>query len=127
MQLTVKLPDKVYKRVERMAELLGRDAAEIIAQKLGDDLPPLPSEMDARPIVSLSDEEVLSLADSMMDKPLNSRMSDLVQKEKQALPLSDAEKAELKMLWDIYDSGQERKAEAWVEAVKRKLREPPKP
>jgi predicted transcriptional regulator len=125
-KVTVTLPDEIYKRVERMAELVGRDASEVIVQKLSDDLPPIPSEMDARPVAALSDEEVLAAADSMMDRTMNARMSELLQKQ-QAAPLDETEQVVQDKLMEIYSSGQLRKAEAWVEAVKRGLRQPPKP
>jgi hypothetical protein len=125
-ELRIKLPDKVYKRIERLAELTGHDEAEAIALTLDSMLPPLRSEMDTRPIPSLSNEEVLATADSMMDTTLNARMSALLRKRNES-PLMEAEEAELEMLYDLYDVGQLRKAEAWVEAVKRGLREHPRP
>lgn len=123
-ELRIKLPDKVYKRIERLAELAGHDEAETVALTLDSLLPPLRSELDSRPIPALSDEDVLSTADSMMDTTLNARMSALLEKRNE-FPLTEAEEAELEMLYDIYDVGQIRKAEAWVEVVKRGLREKP--
>ncbi len=123
-QLTVTLPDKVYQRVRRLAELTGQNVEEAVAETLVRLLPPLASEMDNRPMHALSDQEVLELADSMMDKSLNARMSALLAKQ-QAEPMTDADQAELEMLMEIYESGQSQKVEALVEAVKRGLRKSP--
>lgn len=120
-QITVTLPENVYQRAQRLSELSGLDVEEIIAQRLDLLLPPLRSEMDTRPVESLSDEEVIAVAKSMMDETLSSRMSTLLQKNG-AGTLTDAERGELAMLFDIFEVGQLRKAEAAVEAVNRGLR-----
>lgn len=120
-QLTVTLPEKVYKRMQRLAELAGRNVEETLAETLDSWLPPLSSELDSQPVESLSDDEVLALSESMMDEVLSKRMSALLYKQ-QAEPMSEAEQAELKMLMDIYGVGQLRKGAALAEAVKRGLR-----
>jgi hypothetical protein len=121
MQVTVNLPDQIYQRAQRLSELSGLDVEEIIAERLDQLLPPLRSEMDTRPIESLTDEEVIAVAKSMMDETLSNRMSILLQKNQED-NLAEAERAELKMLFDIYEAGQLRKAQAAVEAVNRGLR-----
>jgi hypothetical protein len=125
-QVTVTLPDNIYRRAQRLAELSGLDVEDIIAEHLEKLMPPLSSEMDTRPVQTLSDDEVLIFADSMMEEPLSSLMSVLLQKQ-QAGELTDMERGELKMLMDIYGVGQIRKAQAMVEAVRRGLREALKP
>lgn len=125
-QLTVTLPEKVYKRMQRLAELAGRNVEDTLAETLDSWLPPLSSEMDNQPVETLSDSEVLALSESMMDEVLSKRMSALLYKQ-QAEPMSEAERAELRMLMDIYGAGQLRKAEALVEAVRRGLRGPLEP
>jgi hypothetical protein len=108
-----------------MAETSGHDVDEMVELTLEDLLPPLRSELDNRPIATLTDKEVLQVADSMMDETLNARMDELIQKQKKGLALDSAEAARLSMLRDIYEVGQLRKAEAMVEAVKRGLRKAP--
>jgi hypothetical protein len=122
-ELKVRLSDHVLRRIQWMAENSGQDVGELVDMTLDGLLPPLPSELDNRPVESLTDSEVLLVADSMMDETLNSRMNALVQKQKKGLILNTAENTELQMLWDIYEVGQLRKAQAMVEAVKRGLRE----
>jgi predicted DNA-binding protein len=121
-QLTVTLPDNVYQRAKRLAELTGRDVTDVISEKLTALLPPLSSEMDMRPIESLSDEAIERLADGQMDVALSSRMSTLQYKQ-QAGTISDDERAELKLLMELYDVGQLQKTQALVEAIKRGLRQ----
>jgi hypothetical protein len=120
MQVTLNLSENVYRRAERLAELTGRDVKDITANQLDVSLPPLGSEMDHRPVETLSDNDILALSESMMDENLNSRMSLLLQKQ-QAGEINDAERAELKMLMEIFEIGQLRKAHALVESVKRGL------
>jgi NADH dehydrogenase FAD-containing subunit len=123
VELTVTLPEHVYQRARRLAELTGRDVVDILVDRLDSLLPPLSSELDVRPVETLSDEDVLVLADSQMEADQGSRLSVLLQKQ-QADTINDGERAELSMLMEIYDAGQLRKSQALVEAVKRGLREP---
>jgi hypothetical protein len=122
-QITITLSETVYRRAERLAELTGQQVEDIIANQLNISLPPLGSEMDHQPVETLSDAEILALSESMMDENLNSRMSMLLQKQ-QASEINDAEQAELKMLMEVFEVGQLRKAQALVESIKRGLREP---
>jgi hypothetical protein len=116
-QVTVTLSERAYKRIMHMAELAGHNVSDTLAEKIDDLLPPLPSELDSRSIELLSDADVLVIADSMMDQVQSARMSALLQKQ-QAEPMTESEMAELRMLMDIYEAGQLRKAKAWVEATK---------
>lgn len=123
IQLTVTLPDRVYERIKRLAELTGRDVQDTLAETLDGLLPPLSSEMDTRPIETLTDSELIRLSEQMMDEMQSARMSALLYKQ-QAEPITEAERAELQMLMDVYETGQLRKARALAEAVKRGLRQP---
>ncbi len=126
-QVILTLPSDVYERAKRQAEVFGRAVDEILIETVLDAFPPPPLEMDVRPIANMSNAEVLVTADSMMDEALNDRRSALVQKQKALIGLTEAEEAELEMLWNVYNVGQLRKAQAIVEAVKRGLRTAPKP
>ena len=74
-------------------------------------------------ISSLSDAEVLPLADSKMDVVQNRRLGKLQAKGK-TIGLSLAERYELFALLKIYQMGQLRKSEGLAEAVQRGLRPP---
>lgn len=74
-------------------------------------------------ISSLSDAEVLQLADSKMDVVQNRRLGKLQAKGK-TIGLSLAERYELFALLKIYQMGQLRKSEGLAEAVQRGLRPP---
>lgn len=72
------------------------------------------------PVLELSDDEVLALANSKMDEVQNQRLGDLQAKGK-ATGLTEAERYELLALLQIYQLGQLRKSEALAEAVLRGL------
>lgn len=120
-EVTLSLPEHVLRRAERLAVLAGEDVDTILAMTLGRTLPPLPNEFDEVDFAQLSDIEVLSLADSMMDITLSDRMSALHEKQ-QAESLSGEERAELQLLMEVFSAGQLRKTQALVEAVQRGLR-----
>lgn len=119
-QLTVTLPDEIYDRIQRLAEQAGVDSAHVLTLMLSLSLPSLP-EMDSRPMGSLSDEEVLTAADSMMDSLQSARLSELLQIQQSGY-INPREMNELNVLMAIYNAGQQRKLDGLVEAVKRGLR-----
>jgi hypothetical protein len=121
-QILVTLSDAVYQRAQRLAELTGRAVDEVLADLLAGTLPPLRSELDQRPVELLPDDAVMELSESMMEPNQSARMSALADRQ-QAGSLTEAERAELQMLFDIFEAGQLRKAQALVEAVRRGLRE----
>lgn len=124
-QITITLSDDVYQRAKRLAEISGHELNEAVALTLADVLPPLPTTLDTRSIESLSDADVIKTADSMMDDTLAKRMSALLYKQQAEIKgISETEQAELQLLFENYEAGQLRKAQAMVEAVKRGLREP---
>jgi len=124
-QITITLSDDVYERAKRLADISGHDLNDAVALTLADVLPPLPTVLDNRPLESLSDAELIKTADSMMDDTLAKRMSALLYKQQAEIKgLSETEQAELQILFEIYEIGQLRKAEAMVATVKRGLREP---
>ena len=120
-QVTVALPEHIFRRAQRFAELTGSTLETAISDMLILSLPPLTSEFDMTPIETLSDEDILALADSQMDVAYRNRMSSLQFKQQAGL-ITAEERAELHMLMEVYNAGQIRKTQALVEAVKRGLR-----
>ena len=78
------------------------------------------------PISTLTDEEVLVLADTKMDPVQNDRLAELQTRGK-ADGLTEAERIELLSLLHLYQVGQLRKSEGLAEAVRRGLRPPLRP
>ena len=123
-QVVITLPDDVYRRAERLAQLTSRGVADILADTITLSLPPLsPQTASVRPITELSDEEVLDLTEFQMAPERDRRLSTLLQKQ-QAGKLPDPERSELSVLMQRYQEGLLRKAQALHEAVRRGLREP---
>ncbi|MFN2283281.1 MAG: hypothetical protein ACK2UQ_02600 [Anaerolineae bacterium] len=120
------MPDELVERAEYLARLSQRRVDDVLADRLAFLLPPLdvPSdELDYSSVSDLSDDQVLALAQSQMDLVQNARLRQL-QEKRDRESLSPAEQAELLSLWQIYEVGSLRKAEALAEAVRRGLLPP---
>jgi hypothetical protein len=120
-QVTITLPDEVYRDAERLAQQTGRDVTEVIASTLEISLAPL--RQPSQPVEAMSDEEVLLLSESWMDETQNARMSMLLEKQ-QSGEMDEGEQHELSLLLYVYQEGSLRKARALAEAVRRGLRPP---
>ena len=126
-QVTVTLSDEGYRRAERLAQITGRDVADVLADTIDLSLSPLsPSSEEVKPVSTLSDGEVLALAELQMDPAQDRRLSTLLNRQ-QAGVLTEAERPELLALMQVYQEGLLRKAQALHEAVRRGLREPLEP
>jgi hypothetical protein len=117
-QVIVTLDDEVFREAKRLAEQSGRDIGELIATTFGIAVTSL--RQPSQPIETLTDEEVLSLAESRMDATLNARMSELLDKQ-QSGKLNESEEHELSLLIYVYQEGSLRKADALLEANRRGL------
>ena len=125
-EVTLTLPNTLIEDAKQMADATQRDLPTILADTLEMIWPTLsnsPKSHTHGPISSLSDREVLTLADSKMDALQNSRLGQL-QAEGKKKGLTEAEGLELLTLMRIYELGQLRKSEALAEAVQRGLRGP---
>jgi hypothetical protein len=101
-RVVVTLQDDVYRRVERLAQLTNRDVADLLADTITLSLTPLDVSTGSMPDVpSLTDEEVLELAELQMLPAQDRRLSTLLRKQ-QAQDLSDHERAELLTLMQVY-------------------------
>ncbi len=123
-QVTVTLPDEVYRRAERLAQLSHRDIAEVLTDMITLSLPVLHPQPDVpAPVETLSDAEVLALSQFQMEPAQDGRLSELLDRQ-QAGMVTEAERSELAALLQAYQEGLLRKAQALQEAVHRGLREP---
>ncbi len=126
-QVTVTLPDETYRRAVHLAQLTGRDIADVLADTIDISLQPLGSNLiTGKPVAELSDAEVLAAADSQMEPSQDRRFSELLDRQ-QAGKLTSDERPELMALMQVYQEGLLRKAQALNEAVQRGLRKPLEP
>ena len=126
-QVTVTLPDETYRRAAYLAQLTGRDVADVLAETIGLSLEPLGGQQSGAPAVAdLSDEDVLALADAQMGSAQERRFSDLLDRQ-QARHLAEEDRHALLALMQVYQDGLLRKAQALHEAVRRGLRQPLEP
>jgi len=123
-QILVTLPDETYRRAEHLAQLTGRNIADVLADTLDISLQPLGTTLIfGKPVAELADNDVLAAADSQMDLAQGRRFGELLDKQ-QAGKLGDDERPELLALVYIYQEGLLRKAQGLHEAVRRGLRKP---
>jgi hypothetical protein len=123
-QVTITLPDEVYKRAERFAHLANRDVASVLADTILVSIPLVREDvLSSAPVSALTDEEVIGLIQLQMDFDQDQRLSTLLNRQQEGF-LLDHERVELQTLMQIYQEGLLRKATALSEAVKRGLIEP---
>ena len=122
--INLKLSDEVYHRVDRLAQLAGRSINDVLGSAIEAALAPLtpPAELPVA-IEQLSDDQVLALAEQRMNLAQDQRLSVLLDRQ-QTGALSADERLELTTLWQIYQEGWLRQAQALRQAVRRGLREP---
>ena len=125
VQVTLSLPNNLFEHARDLGNATKRDTAEVMADALEMMWPTLPDSPTANlpALTTISDEDILALADMKMDETQNNRLSELQTKGKQS-SLTEVERFELLSLLQIYQLGQLRKSEALAEAVRRGLRDP---
>lgn len=120
----LELPEKTYRRAQRLAQLTQRDVSDVLAEALDLSLPPFDTSIGSQPPLNeLSDDAVLALANSMMERTEDQRLSVLLDRQ-QTGQLNEAERNELAHLLLVYQEGLLLKAEGLAEAVRRGLRPP---
>lgn len=120
-QVMVYLPEDVFQRAARLAQLTSRALSEVLVDTLDLSLPALGQpDATAEALSKLSNEAILKLTQLEMSQPDNQRLSELLYQQ-QAHALSDPQRLELAHLMRIYQDGLLRKAQALAEAVKRGL------
>ena len=124
VEVTLHLPEHLVEHAKRFGEATQRDVGQVLADTLemmwatigtGPELEP--------PISTLTDAEVLALADAKMDPVQNDRLAELQTRGK-ADGLTEVERVELLSLLHLYQVGQLRKSEGLAEAIRRGLRTP---
>jgi hypothetical protein len=115
-EITIKVNNSAYERARRMAEHTGKPIEDILANwtnLYGDE-----SSME-----SLSDAEILKIADSMLSHHQQSELNALLALNTEE-QISEKQLIRLDELMEIYHQLLVRKAEAIAIAVERGLREP---
>ena len=123
MRIEISLPDAVYQRAQRLAQVSHRGIAEVLVDTLTCSLPVLEPSEGEPSLSELSDAAIIALTHLQLAPHEDQRLSRLLNQQ-QAGELTDAERAELWTLMQRYQVGLLRKAQALREAVQRGLRKP---
>lgn len=121
MEITLTLPDSLANRVAAWAQLTQQDFPKMVETALEVALPPL-SNM-AADIATLSDDQVLTLAEAQMDQQQGEQLAQLQIQQREEM-LSSAEKQTLLCLMQQYNELWVRKSQALALAVQRGLLPP---
>ncbi|MGI0494116.1 hypothetical protein ACN4EG_20215 [Alkalinema pantanalense CENA528] len=121
--ITLQLSDRLVEQAKRVGNMTQQQVESV----LGDALERVSLTWDSlseehlpRPIATLSDAEIISLALAKMSAEQHERLGDLQAKGKEA-GLTESERYELLALLQIYQLGLLRKSEAIAEAKHRQL------
>jgi len=119
MEVTLNLPENVYRNFTELAEKNHRRVEDVIADKLQDDFSVEAADYEET-VAGWADEDVLALAKLQLPKEQAERMSELSDKM-QLGTMSKVEENELEIYLEIYNNATLRKAYGIAEAVKRGL------
>jgi len=115
VQVMLNVSEELYQQYLLLAQIIGRDVAELMTAKLED------SENIG--VEQLSDAEVLRLADAKMSADQDHRLHELLELNGEG-DLDHAGQEELERLMGINDRGSLLKVKGLAEAIRRGLREP---
>jgi hypothetical protein len=125
-QVVLTLPDSLLEEVSPLGQATERNIETVLADTLEMMWPAWGTLLNGKSVLdveTLSDEEVLALADSKMESGQNVRLGELQTRGK-TKTLSEPEQFELLVLIHLYQIGQLRKSEGLAEAARRGLRQP---
>jgi hypothetical protein len=115
MEVTISLPDQVFANVASVANKTHRRVDEFLAEKIVRDY-----SVEERPLANCSDEEILAIANMKMSKKENTRMSELLDKQREET-ITPLERNELDAMFRVFQVGNLRKSQGIAEAVQRGL------
>lgn len=119
MEVTLNLPENIYRNYTELAEKKHRRIEEVIADKLRDDFSADIADYEET-VAGWTDDAVLALAKLKIPKEQSERMSVLLDRLDEGV-LDDAEERELEIYTELQQISTLRKAYGIAEAVKRKL------
>src|SRR5476651_526224 len=89
-QITLTLTDEIYRRAEHLAQLTGRNIADVLSDALDISLQPLGAELaTGKPVSELTDGELLVVADSQMELAQDHRFSELLDRQQAGALIAD--------------------------------------
>jgi hypothetical protein len=113
-QVVVTLPDALYVHAQPWAALTHREVPQLLTEALALVLTPIGTPpADAPPVATLSDTEVLALAQVQMAPKQGHRLNQLLAKQEEVI-LTTQEQAELLALMQVYQQLWVRQSEALV-------------
>ncbi|MBA4120932.1 MAG: hypothetical protein H0X72_00520 [Acidobacteria bacterium] len=119
MEITLNLPENVYRNFSKLAEKKHRRVEEIITDKLQDDFSADNADYEET-VAGWTDEAVLALANLKLPQEQSDRMSFLLDRLQEGL-ITESEERELEVYTELSQIATLRKAYGIAEAVKRKL------
>jgi hypothetical protein len=119
MEITLNLPENVYRNFSKLAEKKHRRLEEIITDKLQDDFSADNADYEET-VAGWTDEAVLALANLKLPQEQSDRMSFLLDRLQEGL-ITESEERELEVYTELSQIATLRKAYGIAEAVKRKL------
>lgn len=123
-EVVVTLPDTVYQRAVRWAQLTDQDVAIVLSETLARSLPSLQVTTEPFvPVANLDDAAVLELASMELPPEQDEMLSSFLERQ-QAGDLTEQESRLLTSLMQVYQEELLRKAQALAEAVRRGLQAP---
>ncbi|MCD9185142.1 MAG: hypothetical protein LUM44_01815 [Pyrinomonadaceae bacterium] len=117
MEVTLSLPDKIYRDISTAAKKSKRKIADLIVDVVEEKYS---NQSFENSLANLSDEEVLALAKLQMPKKQSERHSKLLYKN-QAGTITTEEKQELVFFQQVYGAALARKTDGILEAIQRNL------
>lgn len=119
MEITVNLPENVYRNISKLAEIKKRRVDEFIADKIREDFS-VENVENEQLFSDWSNKDVLDLANLKLPPKQDKRLSWLLENQREN-NLTINEKIELEGLMGFYNLANIRKSQGIIEAVKRKL------
>lgn len=117
MEVTLNLPDNIYRNFQKVAKMSKRRIDEVIAEKIQAEYVP---DKHLENLENWSDEDILALANLKLPKAQSDRMSRLLDLQQRG-KINTAEKRELEVYTELYQIATLHKAQGCLEAVNRGL------
>ena len=119
MEVTLNLPENIYRNFTELAEKKHRRIEEVITDKLRGDFSFEDADFEAA-VAGWSDEDVLALANLKLPKEQSDRMSALSELSQRGA-INKVEESELGIYLELYNNANLRKACGIAEASRRGL------